>query len=164
MVNIHLGQNWDIYWHNNGGNMTPTEMQYFQMVINKTSVLPRMCIRIISTLLGEDVVSPQQRDSMVHYTESLGVAFQIQDDLISILSESYAESRGILAEDIHEGKKTLMVINALNGDRITGKQKSRLQDILNMGTDDENIIREAISILKDSGSIEYASQMAKEII
>ena len=56
---------------------------------------------------------------MVNYTESLGAAFQIQDDLISILSESYAESRGILAEDIHEGKKTLMVINSLNGNNIT---------------------------------------------
>ena len=121
MLNIHLGQNWDIYWHNNGGNTTPTEEQYFQMVINKTSVLPRMCIRIISAMLGEDVVSQQQLMSMIRYTESLGAAFQIQDDLISVLSESYAESRGILAEDIHEGKKTLMVIMALNGQEISEK-------------------------------------------
>lgn len=89
------------------------------MVINKTSVLPRMCIRIISAMLGDSVVSQQQLTSMIRYTESLGAAFQIQDDLISVLSESYAESRGILAEDIHEGKKTLMVITALNGNIIS---------------------------------------------
>ena len=33
-----------------------------------------------------------------------------------------------------------------------------------MGTEDEKIIREAINILKESGSIEYASQIAKQII
>ena len=54
-----------------------------------------------------------------------------------------------------------MVINSLNGDKITPQQKSRLMEILDMGTEDEKIIREAISILKDSGSIEYASQIAK---
>ena len=87
------------------------------MVINKTSVLPRMCIRIISTILG-DKISPEQTKDMIQFVESLGAAFQIQDDLLSVLSSSYAESRGILAEDIHEGKKTLMVINSTYGDTI----------------------------------------------
>lgn len=50
MVNIHFGQNWDIHWHN--GNIMPTEEQYLQMVINKTSCLPRMCIRFISAILN----------------------------------------------------------------------------------------------------------------
>ena len=33
-----------------------------------------------------------------------------------------------------------------------------------MGTEDEEIIREAISILKASGSLEYASETAKSMI
>ena len=89
------------------------------MVINKTSVLPRMCLRMISAILGKDTVSPQLESEIIEYIESLGAAFQIQDDLISVLSESYAESRGILAEDIHEGKKTLMVINSVHGNIIS---------------------------------------------
>ena len=47
--NVHLGQNWDIHWHN--GNHTPTEQQYNQMILNKTGVLPRMCIRMIGELV-----------------------------------------------------------------------------------------------------------------
>ena len=77
-----------------------------------------------------------------------------------MLSESYAESRGILAEDIHEGKKTLMVINSIEGNIITDRQKQRLVEILNMNTEDEGVIKEAISILKESGSIKYAHEMA----
>lgn len=77
-----------------------------------------------------------------------------------MLSESYAESRGILAEDIHEGKKTLMVINSVYGNIISEEQKKRLVEILNMGTEDEGVIKEAISIMKQSGSIKYAHEMA----
>lgn len=75
MVNIHFGQNWDIYWHNGGGKTVPTEEQYFQMVINKTSVLPRMCLRMISAILGKDTVSPELLSAIIEYIESLGAAF-----------------------------------------------------------------------------------------
>jgi geranylgeranyl pyrophosphate synthase len=47
MLNIHFGQAWDIYWHNQKGKV-PTQAQYLQMVENKTSVLPRMCLRMIA--------------------------------------------------------------------------------------------------------------------
>ena len=41
------------------------------------------------------------------------MAFQIQDDLIACVSDEYAKERGIIGEDIHEGKRTLMVIHSL---------------------------------------------------
>lgn len=49
MVNLHMGQNWDISWHH--GTLVPTEDQYIQMVLNKTSVLPRLCLRFIASLV-----------------------------------------------------------------------------------------------------------------
>lgn len=45
--------------------------------------------------------------------EDLGIAFQIQDDIISVTSELYSKERGLIGEDIHEGKKTLMVIHSV---------------------------------------------------
>jgi geranylgeranyl diphosphate synthase type 3 len=48
--------------------------------------------------------------------EYLGAAFQIQDDIIALTSEDYAKERGIIGEDVHEGKRTLMVIHSLNTD------------------------------------------------
>lgn len=87
----------------------PTEEQYLHMVINKTSVLPRLCAAIISIIVGVDKDQSQQ---MCHFIESLGAAFQIQDDLIAVISEDYVKERGIVGEDIHEGKRTLMVINS----------------------------------------------------
>lgn len=53
MQNLHTGQCWDIQWHNMK-NRVPTETQYFHMVENKTSCLPRMCVRMICELTGQD--------------------------------------------------------------------------------------------------------------
>ena len=127
MLNIHFGQNWDICWHNGSSHM-PTEQQYLDMVINKTSVLPRMCIRIIGAIMneGNDKEINFPTEDMVKYIETLGAAFQIQDDLIAIISEVYQTERGCLCEDIHEGKRTLMVINSLQSHNLTEVQKQRL--------------------------------------
>lgn len=46
-------------------------------------------------------------------------------------SEEYAKERG-LGEDIHEGKRTLMVLNTYWNDNITPNKKERLIEILNM--------------------------------
>lgn len=56
---------------------------------------------------------------MVTYIELLGAAFQIQDDLIAVTSEDYAKERGLIGEDIHEGKRTLMVLNSFWSDKIS---------------------------------------------
>lgn len=68
---------------------------------------------------------------MIQYVELLGAAFQIQDDLIAVTSEEYAKERG-LGEDIHEGKRTLMVLNTFWNDNISQRKKERLIEILNM--------------------------------
>ena len=161
LFNLHFGQNWDIHWHN--GKLMPTEEQYLQMVINKTSVLPRLCASLISIIVGVD---QNQSQKMCEFIESLGAAFQIQDDLIAVISEDYVKERGILGEDIHEGKRTLMVINSCDpcNKRISDSKKQRLIEILNMRTTDELLLTEAIEILHQSGSITYAQDKAKHIL
>jgi geranylgeranyl pyrophosphate synthase len=63
---------------------------------------------------------------MVNYIELLGAAFQIQDDLIAVVSQDYAKERGLVGEDIHEGKRTLMVLNSFWSDKISKAKKERL--------------------------------------
>ena len=88
------------------------------MIINKTSVLPRLCVRLIDAILEDE--SGSGNPQMINYVEQLGCAFQIQDDLIAIKSDIYAKERGIVAEDIREGKRTLMVSYAYyKSDQIT---------------------------------------------
>lgn len=69
-----------------------------------------------------------------------------------------------MAEDIHEGKKSLMVINSYYGDVLSQEKKDRLVEILNMGTTDEKLLREACALLHESGSVDYAQKFARQML
>ena len=71
-----------------------------------------------------------------------------------------------MGEDIHEGKRTLMVLHSYDpsNDKISQEEKDRLVEILDMKTNDDTLIREAIDILHKSGSIKYAETKAKKLL
>ena len=54
-----------------------------------------------------------------------------------------------------------MVIHALKN--LPEADARRLKEILDMQTEDRSLIREAIDLLKRSGSIEYAKQVARRL-
>ena len=49
-------------------------------------------------------------------------------------------------------------------DLITDEEKARLLEILDMKTEDETILREAIDILNKSGAVEYSEMRAKQML
>lgn len=57
-----------------------------------------------------------------------------------------------------------MVLKTLWDPVVSSKHKERLIEILNKGTEDEDELREAVGILKDSGSMESADQKAKHMV
>lgn len=48
--------------------------------------------------------------------------------------------------------------------KVTQAEKDRLVEILNMKTEDQELIQEAIDILHKSGSIDYAIQKSKKLL
>jgi len=164
MINLHVGQALDICWHSNkmneNGRKEPTVENYLHMCANKTGGLARMCAKM-SAILSDAL--PNQVEAIGRFAESLGIAFQIQDDILNIdQAGSLSINKGGVGEDIHEGKRTIMVIHSIENS--SPSDAKRLQDILSMKTDDRDIIQEAISLMKKSNSIEFAKVKAKELI
>jgi len=157
LLNLHLGQGLDIYWHQ--GKKNPSINEYLQMCAYKTGVLARLSARLGALLAG----APDQFiDHIGIFAEAIGVAFQIQDDLLNISGEEFAKQKELMGEDIHEGKRSLMVIHCLQN---APKEKAdRLIEILNSKTSDPVIIKEAIDIMRASNSLEYSKQTAKDIV
>src|SRR3989339_666517 len=93
------------------------------------------------------------------FAESIGVGFQIQDDILNLTNNDWGKDFG---EDITEGKMTLMVIKTLKDASI--EDRKRLLEILKLKTKDLNLINEAINILKKYDSIEYAKRKAKSLV
>jgi geranylgeranyl pyrophosphate synthase len=56
MVQLHIGQGWDILWHNIDklGAEYPSEAQYLQMTAHKTGVLARLSSRMVCAALKAD--------------------------------------------------------------------------------------------------------------
>jgi len=157
MLRLSVGQAMDIHWHK-GAKMKISEKAYLQMCAYKTGVLARMAAKLGAILAN---ANKKQIEALGKFGECLGVAFQIQDDILNIAPKSKKWGKEI-GEDISEGKRTLLVIKALQS--LPKKEAKELLAILNSHTKDKRKIRKAIALIKKSGAIEYARNKAKRIV
>jgi geranylgeranyl pyrophosphate synthase len=157
LLRVHVGQATDIYWHK-GNKMNISEAEYLQMCVNKTGVLARYSCKL-GSILGNG--SEKQTEALGKFGESIGVAFQIQDDILNLVGEEFQKGKGV-GEDIHEGKRTLMVIYTLS--KASEQDKQRLVEILNSHPSDEAVILEAIELMKKCNAIDYARKKADETV
>jgi geranylgeranyl diphosphate synthase type I len=157
MLRLSFGQAMDIAWHR--GLAKADEKQYLQMCIYKTGTLARMAAKMAAVLAG---ASDDTVERIGKFAESIGVAFQIQDDILDLVGEKFAKKKGGLGQDITEGKRSLMVIHTL--EKAKSADKKRLLKILNMHTSDQKLRDEAIKIIKKYGSIKYGKELARNMI
>lgn len=157
MMRLHAGQGMDIFWHQ-GKKVDISKDDYLQMCAFKTGTLARLAAKL-GVILGGG--TEDQKNMLGNFAETIGVAFQIQDDILNLSGETFAKKKG-LGEDIHEGKRTLLVLHAL--DKLDPAKKERLVSILNSHPSDETIIKEAIELIESAGAFEYASEVAKKLV
>lgn len=160
MINLSFGQAMDIAWHRGlAGADRIEEKHYMQMCAYKTGTLARMSARLAAVLAGAD---DELVEKLGLFAEAVGVAFQIQDDLLDLTSEEFAERKGGRGQDITEGKRTLMVIYTLR--KASAEDRKRLLEILRMHTTNQTLRDEAIRIMKKYGAIEYAKLFARNLV
>lgn len=160
MINLSLGQAMDIAWHKGLADADKIgEEDYLQMCAYKTGTLARMSAKIAAVLAG---ANQELTEKLGRFAESIGVAFQIQDDVLDLTGEEFAEKKGGRGQDITEGKRTLIVIHTLRV--ASAKDRSRLIEILNMHTANQKLRDEAIKIMEKYGSIDYAKNYARKIV
>jgi geranylgeranyl diphosphate synthase type I len=160
MINVGFGQAMDIAWHRGLADADKvTWEQYAQMCVYKTGTIARMAAKMAAVLSDAD---DELVERLGRFAESIGVAFQIQDDVLDLVGEKFAEGKGGIGRDITEGKRSLIVINTL--EKATYRDEKRLLEILNMHTSDQKLIDEAIAIVSKYGSIRYAKEFARNLV
>jgi geranylgeranyl pyrophosphate synthase len=160
MINLSLGQAMDIAWHRGLANADAiTEAQYLQMCAYKTGTLARMAAKMAAVLANADANAVEK---IGKFAEAVGVAFQIQDDILDLTGDEFAERKGGRGQDITEGKRTLMIIHTL--EKAEPSDKERLKEILKMYTSNQKLRDEAIGIMQKYGSIDYAKQFARNLV
>ena len=86
------------------------EEEYIEMIRLKTSVLLACAVKIGAILAG---APKEDWDNLYKFGEQIGLAFQLQDDLLDVYGDPKVFGKNI-GGDITSNKKTYMLINAIN--------------------------------------------------
>jgi len=157
MINLSLGQAMDITWHRGKANADAlSEKDYLQMCAYKTGTLARMAAKMAAVLAGAD---KQLVEKLGRLAESIGVAFQMQDDILDLTGVDFAKKKGGVGQDITEGKRSLMVIYTLG--KASSADRERLTQLLNMHTSEQVLRDEAIALMHKYGAIEHVKHTAE---
>jgi geranylgeranyl pyrophosphate synthase len=160
MINLSMGQAMDIAWHRGLANADNiAEADYLQMCAYKTGTLARMAAKMAAVISGAEEMLVEK---LGRFAESIGVAFQMQDDILDLTGQEFAKKKGGVGQDITEGKRTLMVIYTLKN--ANAADKRRLIEILNMHTSDQGLRDEAILLMQKYHAIEHTTKTAEKIV
>ncbi|MFH1821474.1 MAG: polyprenyl synthetase family protein [Methanobacteriota archaeon] len=135
-----------------------TEEDYMHMISGKTGALTEAATKV-GALLGN--ANQKQFEALASYGRLIGVAFQIQDDVLGVWGKQEKFGKPI-GSDIREGKRTLILVRAL-ATAPEGAKKTLLQAFgKSKATDAE--IKKAIEALKSVGAIDYVAERAHKLV
>ena len=125
---------------------------YWPMIAGKTAALLSACCHIGSLLGGADDSRQESYRAFGHY---LGLAFQVQDDILGIWGDEALTGKSA-ASDLIEGKNSLPVLAGLgaNGQFATRWKQGPIR---------ANEVQELARILASEGSYETASDASKQM-
>ena len=152
-IDICEGQALDISYPN--AREVATE-DYIFMVGGKTSALFRACAEVGAIMGGGN---PDEVARLGAFAWNAGIAFQIVDDVLGVTSEEETLGKPVWS-DLREGKKTLIVIHAL--ERASPAEKAAIGKVLGVNDAAASDIATAIEALRSTGGIDYAKSRARE--
>lgn len=131
------------------------ETTYLQIIADKTASLFSTCTEIGAASTTESV---DKRNSMRDYGHNIGMAFQIQDDLLDYLGRKsiIGKPTGI---DIKEKKLTLPLIYALQ--KAPSRESRQALRLIKNGAKQKDL-RWVLDFVKQNGGIDYSVNKASE--
>ncbi|NWF88015.1 MAG: polyprenyl synthetase family protein [Ignavibacteriaceae bacterium] len=124
--------------------------EYLEMIRKKTAAMAEMCCSVGAQLAGG---SKSEIKALEDYGRNIGIAFQIQDDLLDITADE-AEFGKVVGGDLIEGKKTFLFIKAFEKAKNDDK-RALFEVVLNKGIKKHQVeeykqIYERLGVLTDA--------------
>ena len=101
------------------------EQEYIEMIRLKTSVLIAACMKLGGLLAG---ANESDLKNLYAYGETMGLAFQLQDDLLDVYGDASVFGKKI-GGDIRCNKKTFLLIKAM--ELATEEQRAQMHEWMN---------------------------------
>ncbi len=151
-----VGQTKDIYMAHKGN---PKEAEILEMYEYKTAKYTIEGPLHLGAILAG--ASEKTLEGLSRYSIPLGIAFQIQDDILGIFGSEKKLGKPV-GSDIQEGKQTILSARAL--EKANSADRKKIKEIFKkekISSDDTKEFRE---IIIRSGALEYARGKAKKYI
>jgi heptaprenyl diphosphate synthase len=130
---------------------------HLHVITEKTASLIATSARFGGLFSG---AAAEHVEALASYGETIGVAFQLSDDLLDIASDTM-QSGKTPGTDLREGVPTLPVLYALAGDD-TDASAVRLREILATGPiTDDALHAEALGLLRESAAMKRARETVR---
>jgi geranylgeranyl diphosphate synthase type I len=134
------------------GNLDISEADYLAMIRRKTAALIAAAAGLGAILGGADTTTAQ---AMFDFGQNLGLAFQIQDDVLGIWGEPELTGKPAAA-DLHRRKLSLPVIHTLQ----QSPRRAELAQLYRRPSDDGEDVRPMLEILDGVETRLYTEQLA----
>jgi octaprenyl-diphosphate synthase len=131
-----------------------TESEYYELIYRKTACLFSVSMQLGATLAG---ANPEQEEALASYGRSVGLAFQIVDDVLDLTATEEVLGKPV-ASDLREGKTTLPVIHSL--EHGSDADREVIRHVLEDGGFIRSTREQIQEILHRNGSVEYAMAAA----
>ena len=149
------GQALDIGWARDGRYDLKTE-DYLTMATHKTAHYSGAVPLAVGAIVGGG--TEPEVEGLRAYGLACGLAFQIQDDLLNLIGSEESTKKDF-RNDITEGKRTLVVVHALQH----SPRRGRLIEILSSKEKDPEVLAEAVDLMEESGSVAFARAYAEDL-
>lgn len=130
---------------------------YMRMIELKTSVLYSAAAKGGAIIGGG---TKRQEEALFEYGRLVGLGFQIWDDVLDLRSDQETFGKPVL-NDIRNGKKTLIVINALED--LEGSDRAEFLRILGNRKATKRELERAREILEEVGAVDHAVSVANKL-
>jgi geranylgeranyl diphosphate synthase type I len=137
---------------------TVSEGEYLEMIKGKTAALFEASARCGGILGG---ATKKQVNSLGEFGHYSGIAFQVIDDVLGLTADEKVLKKPV-GNDIREGKRTLMVVYAL--EKASESQRKKILGTLGNKDASSEEIGETIGLIESLGAISYAKQLAEKYI
>jgi octaprenyl-diphosphate synthase len=146
----------ELYQLSKNGDLSISEDEHLDIVRRKTAYLFGGCARI-GGALGN--VHPEQELALQDYGVSVGMAFQLIDDLLDFSGDESALGKPV-GGDLREGKVTLPIIRLLQ--TADGPASGMIAEVVRERAVTPERWREISSLLHKAHAVDYALAKARE--
>ena len=114
---------------------------------------------MIGAILGG--ASDEKLAKITQFGTDLGIAFQIQDDILGIFGDEHTLGKSVTS-DIEEGKNTLLITEAYKN--ANNEQKQILDKYYGNGEVSSEHLEQIKQVFIDTGALEYSKNMASQYV